>query len=233
MAFTTNANHSQTATDIITEAMEIIGILEEGESPSTAATTSALRSLNNIIKMWSVDYIIYAQGEYTLDLAADDADYALGVSNVGYIPQKVLNATLINTSTNDEQPINELTQEEWYALSNKTTGGPPTQFYQKRNAVGVDLDLYVWPVPENTTYDLKLWLQYPLRDVDAGTDDVYFTQEWYLALTFGLAHILGWKYGIQPSERDRLEGLADKYREEASSYDVDGSVFLQPQSKHG
>jgi hypothetical protein len=63
MAFTTTADLKLTATDIITEALELIGVLAEGESPSAAQTTSSLRTLNNLIKLWSADTQIFAQGE--------------------------------------------------------------------------------------------------------------------------------------------------------------------------
>lgn len=230
MAFTTSADHKLTATDIITESLEILGVLEEGEAPSAAQTTAGLRSLNNIIKLWSADTQIFAQDEYQLDLVASTGTYVLDTGNVGYIPNKILNAVLINTSTNDEIPISPITQQEYYALTDKTTESRPTQYYFKRNPVGVGLDLYVWPVPSDTTYDIKLWLQYPLRDVDAGTDDVYFTQEWYLPLSFELAYVQAYKYGLPLQERLLLKRTSDDYYDKASSYDVDGSMYLQPAS---
>lgn len=233
MAFTTTAALKLTAGDIITEALELLGILSEGETASTAQNTSCLRTLGNIIKLRSADTQIYAQGEYTLDLVASTGTYSLGVSNVGYIPNKILNATLINTTDDSEIPLSPLTQEEWYALTDKTTESRPTQYYQKRNAVGVDMSLYLWPVPSDTTYDLKLWIQYPYRDVDAITDDVWFTQEWYLALAFELAYTLSFKYGVDMYERSQIKDAMDSYIDIASSYDVDGSVYFQPKSNNG
>lgn len=233
MAFTTTASHSQSATDIITEALEVLGVLEEGEVPNTDQTASSLRTLNNLIKLWSADTQIYAQNEYQLDLVAGTNTYALGVSNVGYIPNKILNATIIDTTNNQEIPVNPLTQEEWYSLTDKTTQARVTQYYFKRNPAGVSSDLYLWPTPADTTYDLRLWIQYPLRDVTVGTDDVYFTPEWYLALSYGLAYLLAPKYGIHPAERDRYKVDMDSFRFEASTYDVDGSVYLQPGINNG
>jgi hypothetical protein len=316
MAFTTTSDLKLTATDIITEALELIGVLAEGEAPSAAQTTSSLRTLNNLIKLWSADTQIFAQGEYRLQLAADTQEYSLSVSNVGYIPNKILNATLINaafydspnytliydnlavstytvgetvtfsggstgvvatddgattmtiritegdavpandetmtggtsgttsdvngtpaalaqTGASEEIPLSPLTQEEWYSLTEKKSGGRPTQYYYKRNPVEVAGSLKVWPVPEDTTYDMMLWIQYPYRDMDAGTDDVWFTQEWYMALSFELAFLLAHKYGIDPRERRFIKDSADEYYAVAASYDVDGSVFLQPASRNG
>jgi len=233
MAFTGIADHKQTATDIITEALEVLGVLEEGETPGTDQTTSSLRTLNNMIKLWSADTQIFAQNEYQLNLVASTNLYTLGISNVGYIPIKIINATLIDTTTLNEIPISTLTQEEWYALTLKTTEARPTQYYFKRNPVGVDSDLYVWPTPPDTQYDLKLWLQYPLRDVTVGTDDVFFTQEWYLALSYGLAYLLAPKYGTDPRERQGFKIDMEEFRYEASTFDVDGSVYFQPQQNNG
>ncbi len=233
MAFNSTSNLTLTATDIITEALEILGVLEEGETPGTDQNTSSLRSLNNIIKTWSADTQIFAQDEYTLDLTASTGQYSLGTANVGHVPNKILNAVLINSSTSEEIPITEITQGEYYALTDKTSESRPTQWYQKRTPAAVNMDLYLWPLPSDTTYDLKMWIQYPLRDVDAVTDDVWFTQEWFLPLSFELAYVLSYKYGVPLQERLYIKRSADDYYAFASSYDTDGSVYLQPGSNNG
>ena len=95
------------------------------------------------------------------------------------------------------------------------------------------MDFLVWPVPADTTYDLKLWLQYLIRDITVGTEDLFFTQEWYLALSYGLAYILAPKYCIIGGARQQLGNDMENFREEASSYDVDGSVYFQPSRQNG
>lgn len=233
MAFSTTSDHIQTGTQIITEAMELIGALEAGGTIASVDETSALRTLNNMIKLWSADTTIFAQGEYTLNLVGSTGSYTLGVSSVGYIPEKIINAVLID-SDGIEIPLTPLTQEEWYALTDKTVETTaPTQYYQKRNAVGVDLDFHIWPVPSGTTYDVKMWLQYKIRDVDAVGDDVWFAQEWYMALSYGLAFYLSPKWGISLGEREQLKETAENLRWEASTFDTDGSMYIQPESPHG
>ena len=233
MAFDTTAVTTLTGTNVITEALELLGVLEEGESPSTAATTSALRTLNNLIKLWSADTQIYAQGEYTLSTVGSQESYSLGTSNVGYIPMKILNATRILVADNTEVPLNRLTQEEWYALADKTTEGVPVQYFYQRLAVGTSGTLHLWPVPADTTSSIKLWLQYPLRDMSVATVDVYFTQEWYAALCAGLAYMLAPKYGVAGTKRKELKGDMDEWHWIAQTYDTDGSVFLQPRKNNG
>ena len=95
------------------------------------------------------------------------------------------------------------------------------------------MDLHIWPRPENTDYNMKLWIQYPLRDVTAGSDDVYFAQEWYLALSFALAFILAHKYGISLEERDRIQIASEHFQDQASTWDTDGSIYFQPMGVNG
>ena len=227
MAFTTSGDYSATATLIITEALELIGVLQDGESPSANQSASALRSLNYLIKTWSANTHIWAQGEYTLDLVASTGAYTLSVSNVGYTPQAVVSATRIDSSS-EEVSLMPLSQEEWYAIGNKTTTGTPVNYYAQRLPEPTGMVLNIWPIPSDTAYDLNLWLQYPIRDVDAGTDDMWFTQEWYLALSYGLAYLLSFKYGAENQERLMLKEAMDEFRWEAESFQTDGSVKFQP-----
>jgi hypothetical protein len=198
MAYSTSGDYNATATDIITEALEILGVLEEGEAPSAAQSTSALRSLNYLIKNWSADTQIWAQAEYQL-----------------------------------EATVNLITQGEWYDLSDKTTEGTVVNIFAQRLLEPDGMTINVWPTPADTTFDLKLWLQYPYRDVDAGTDDVWFTQEWFLPLSYGLAFILAPKYGISESEKQGLfEGMTE-FKWEAESFQTDGSLYFQPNRDMG
>ena len=233
MAFDTTAVTTLTGTNVITEALELLGVLEEGETPSTDASTSALRTLNNLIQLWSADTQIYAQGEYTLSLVASTGSYDLGISNVGYIPMDIVNATRILVADNTEVPVNRLTQEEWYALADKTTEGVPVQYFFQRKVVGTSGTVQFWPVPKDATSSIKLWLQYPLRDMSVATVDVYFTQEWYAALCSGLAYMLAPKYGASSAERAGHKTDMDEFKWIAETYDTDGAVFLQPRMNNG
>lgn len=48
-------NFSVSAQDIITDALEILGVLGEGQSPTADQYTSALRTLNMMTKFWQAD----------------------------------------------------------------------------------------------------------------------------------------------------------------------------------
>jgi hypothetical protein len=233
MAFSTTSDHIQTGTNIITEAFELLGVLQAGGTIHDDDKTSALRTLNNLLKAWAADTQIFAQSEYELTLVADDGQYTLDTGNVGYIPNKVLNATIIHNTNSQEIPLTEITQQEWYALTDKTTKGTVTQWYQKPGPVGVGIELYLWPRPANTDWNAKLWLQFNARDVDLIGDDVWIPQEWFLALSYGLAYYISPKWGIGVQERAQIKATMDELKLDAESYNTDGSVYFQPMKQNG
>ena len=70
--------------EIITEALELIGVLGEGESPTTDQITSCQRTLNTMTKTWQADglnlfavqrnYLLLKKGQDVYDLSASTTD---------------------------------------------------------------------------------------------------------------------------------------------------------------
>ena len=55
MAVSGSTNFSVTRDDIINEALELLGVLGEGEVANTNQLTSASRTLNMMTKAWQAD----------------------------------------------------------------------------------------------------------------------------------------------------------------------------------
>ena len=87
MATSGDISLTTTRDDIITEALELLGVLEAGVSPNTDDLTSASRSLNFIIKAWQTDglqvftvkrgylFLERSQHEYELSSTGDHWTY--------------------------------------------------------------------------------------------------------------------------------------------------------------
>lgn len=81
MATSGSYDYSVTAANIITEAMELLGQIAIGLTVSTANSTSAIRTLNLMIKnMQSTGMGLWLNKDVVLFLQADDVDYSLGPS---------------------------------------------------------------------------------------------------------------------------------------------------------
>ena len=71
-------NLSASRDDIITEALEMIGVLGEGDSPNANQLTSAARTLNYMIKSWQADGInLFAVQQAYLFLIKNQSSYSL------------------------------------------------------------------------------------------------------------------------------------------------------------
>ena len=78
MATSGSINLSASRDDIITEALEILGVLAEGTSPSAAQLTSCARTLNYMIKAWQADGInLFAVQQVYLFLIKNQSAYSL------------------------------------------------------------------------------------------------------------------------------------------------------------
>ncbi len=85
MATSGSINYSTSSQTIITEALELLGVLGEGESPNTNQYTSALRTLNTMAKTWQADglnlfainriYVFLRLGQLYYDLSSVSQDY--------------------------------------------------------------------------------------------------------------------------------------------------------------
>lgn len=84
MAVSNSIDFTVTRDDIITEALELLGVLGEGESPNSDQISSMSRTLNSLIKAWQADELnLFAiqrlylfpkkgQNEYTLASSTSD-----------------------------------------------------------------------------------------------------------------------------------------------------------------
>lgn len=84
MATSGSINYSTSSQDIIIEALELLGVLGEGETPTADQYTSCLRTLNTMTKTWQADrlnlfavqkcYLFLKLGQQQYDLSATTQD---------------------------------------------------------------------------------------------------------------------------------------------------------------
>lgn len=232
-------NYSATRDDVIKRALRIIGAIGQGETPSTTAFTEAARALNDLVKEWQADGM--QMWKYTLSSAIT---YVNGTRtyNIGtgatlnqVAPLKIVQAFNRNTSTNADQPMLIVSQQEYRMLGNKLGTGTPNQLYYfppgppAAEMVGV---ITVYPVPDsNAASTLNLYVvgMYPIDDFNASTDLADFPSFYYNALCWGLADQLSYEYGVPFAQQSMITKKAQEHLDKAHGYDrEEGSVFLQP-----
>ena len=79
MSTSGSTDFSVTTEDIITEALELLGVLGEGEAPTADQITSSQRTLNMMAKTWQADGLnLFAVQRATLNLIDGQEVYNLG-----------------------------------------------------------------------------------------------------------------------------------------------------------
>lgn len=197
-----------------------------GETPTANQTTEAAIALNGLVKAWQADGMpLWALTEKTLPLVSGQIKYT--VSNPK--PLKVLQAWNHNTTSNVDIPMRIISKQEYNVLGNKTSAGNPIQvYYDPRRDSG---DFYLFPVPtsvEQSANVIHYVCQIPYEDFNVSTDAPDFPQEWYDAITYGLATRLAPEYGLDITARKTLWQEMSVIKQEALNFGLEeGSLYFQ------
>lgn len=142
-----------------------------------------------------------------------------------YRPLRITQAFRRNGSTDTQ--MNPISREEYFRYGNKTTSGPPNQFfYDPQLDTGT---LYVFPRPSNVDETIEIVYHRPFEDFDAATDTPDFPQEWYHPVRFSVAAALAHEYGVPLKVQESLRRESLLFKREAMNFDrEDTSVFIQP-----
>jgi hypothetical protein len=231
MATSGNSNYTTTRDDIIKRALRLIGAVAQGETPTTDQVTEASIALNGLVKAWQADGMpLWAIKTYGMTLTADVNSYPMGIGLAVNIakPLKVMQAWLRDNTSNVDIPMRIITSQEYFMLGNKETSGMPIQIYYE--PLRDDGILHVFPTPtsyEQTNKTLYILYQRPFEDFDASTDNPDFPQEWYDAVTYGLATRLAPEYGVSISDRKTLWQEMSIIKQEALNFGLEeGSLFF-------
>lgn len=169
----------------------------------------------------------------TGDVASGALVYVYVTANrVQAAPLRILNAYMRNTVAQTDYPINQISQDEYFSLGNKTTPGTPNQFYYDPDLVGTaSFFLY----PRFTGGQQLVFFNYvrPFADFDSASDTPDFPQAFYRAIMVELASMLGPKFGVSMAERKALQQEAVAYFEQAlQSTFQEVSTFMEPEGRN-
>jgi len=226
MATSGSTDYSQTRDDIIKRSLRLIGALAQGESPTTDQVTEAAVALNGLVKAWEADGMpLWAIKERTITLQATTNTYTLTTPK----PLKVIQAWYRNVTSNVDVPMRVITRDEYNRLGNKSSAGTPIQvFYEPRRDDGI---LHVFPTPSATdaaNVSIHIVYQAPFDDFDQSTDTPDFPQEWYDAVTYGLATRLAPEYGLPIPDRKTLWQEMSIIKQDALNFGLEeGSLYFQ------
>ena len=212
MATSGSTNWVLTRDDIITEALENIGVLAAGETAAADDVTSASRTLNILAKSLHADPGVRLRfiDQQTVSLVDGTGSYDLAADTL-----KVLDVWLrIN---NEDTHLDVISREEYDLEVAKTAEGQPQRVY-------IDYapdtpKAYFLPVPE-ASYTAYVVNERMVEDFDASADNPDYPVKATDMLVTGLTWKLAPKFGLPLDERMYWQQLFEKARREYRAGDT-------------
>jgi hypothetical protein len=138
----------------------------------------------------------------------------------------IINAVISDSSGTDtsDQIINRVSISDYNQLPNKTSSGKPSQYMLDKQSTPI---LYLWQIPDRTTYSIVYWAIRQLDDVTASNQDADIPYRWNECICAGLASKLSLKYA--PDKFSILNEMYERGFAFAAATDNDGvSLRVQP-----
>jgi hypothetical protein len=177
---------NMTAGEIMTLAMQELGVIGAGETPQGEEYEAMLPRLNFMLKSWQARGCnLWRETDGTITITANTASGTLSPRVIDVMAARVVN-------TPNQIPLQRWETGEYRQIPNKSQSGRPVAFYIDKQRDSVVM--YVWPVP---TTDTEINLDYArvIEDVTATTDNLDLPQAWietaYMCLAARCAALFG------------------------------------------
>lgn len=186
--------------EVIQEAMEMIG----GEPTLGHEPKSARRSINLLLSDWqNRDIMLWTAETSVFTVSVSTTTYSLASSSID-----VLEA-VVNRDNTDIQ-LERISMQEYLKIPNKKQTGRPTQYavrHERDNPV-----VYLWPLPENSTDQVKIELIRYMQDVNkSAVQTADISRKFLPCLSAGLAYYMSMK---RPNvDMNRIAMIKTEYEE--------------------
>lgn len=183
------------AQDIITDALQIIGLVGAGQTASDDDHNVCLVALQNIIKELPLHGVVWPK----VTAAPVSLAWSAGTPSQVTLPADYIGApSVYYVAGGAKVPVQVIAKAAFDALPPAGGNGAPSKVYIAPNNAA-----YLWPVPA-TDPGLMLTYQAIAADVDiAARPDV--AQTWLAGLGLWLAYEVAGKFGVPMLDRQDIE----------------------------
>lgn len=221
-------SYQLTRNQLIESALRKLGVLAEGQTPSTQNYADGMMALNTVIaQLRAVGMPLWARSEYTFTPTV--SAYTIGVGQTLDTPHPIKMLQAFRTESNAKIPL-ELVAREEYNILPISYGKPLKLNYRPAINGGV---ISLWPYPSaSDTAAVTVVYTRPFQYFTTSTETLDFPEEWYNAVIYHLAVRLAPEWGVPLQDRQMLLQEAKLYTDDASTVGVeDASFFIQPERR--
>lgn len=190
-----------TVRDLLTDTLQLIGVLDPSESISAPVAQACLRRLNAMLNTWSTQgLMVYTLNREVFPLTVGQQDYTLGTGGQLNTTRPVwLNQASIIPSSSPtlEIPLKFDSDEDWQAVSIKSvTSTFPIEVHPLGNYPLNTLQF--WPVP-TAPCSVVLYLPQQLGGFTSINDAVSFPPAYEEAIVYSLVPRVAPMFGVSVS----------------------------------
>jgi len=221
-----------TALQIVQAALRLTGAFDEYETIPDTDTANVLQALEILVKEMAQDGLpLWCVKDVSFPTVIGQATYNLSTITGTTLPLRILDQYIVDQAGNSVTLI-MTSRYDWDTLGQKFQPGIPNQVWYDPQLNSGTLTLY--DVPIDNTHTIHVVVQLQMMDVGALTNNVYFPQEAYRMLKWGLADEICLEYRTPADERREINEKATGYRDKffnAEFGQEQTSVFFTPSER--
>jgi len=216
--------------DLIKGSLRLIGVIQEGETPSSDMMNDALSSLNGMLESWSLERLAsYATQDQIFTWPAATATRTIGPAGnfVGNRPFTIDDSTYFKDVTSGvSYGLRQINQGQYNGIALKTATSTFPQ-YLWVNYTNPAVEMTVWPVPSRS---LEFHIVSVLELTQPATiaTTLYLPPGYARAYRYNLALELCPEYGVEPAGSVIRGAIASKRN--IKRVNQDDSVMSMPVS---
>jgi hypothetical protein len=192
-----------TAGDLINGSLRLLGVLAEGETPSSETAQDALVAMNQMIQSWDAERLaVFSTQDQVVTWPASTQSRTLGPTGniVGNRPVLIDDSSYFRDPTNGISfGLKLINQQQYNGIAVKTVTSTYPQVLWV-NMSYPDIEMYVYPVP---TKDLEFHIvsvQTLSQPANLATD-LAFPPGYLRCFRYNLACELAPEFGVEPSRQ--------------------------------
>jgi len=201
-----------TAGDQINGALRLLGVLAEGETPSSEMADDALRALNQMIDSWSAEKLsVFSTQDQILTWPASAQSRTLGPTGtlVGNRPITLDDATYFrDPTTGISYGLKIVNQQQYNGIAVKTVTSTYPQIIFI-NDTYPDAEISVYPVPTRAL-EFHFVSVEPLTQPAVLASDLLIPPGYLRAFRYNLACEIASEYGIEPTPTIQRVAMVSK-----------------------
>jgi hypothetical protein len=200
-----------TAGDQINRALRLLGVLAEGETPSSAMSQDALTAFDQMVDSWNTERLsIFSTQDQIFTWPSSIISRTLGPTGdfVGLRPVLLDDSTYFKAPNGVSYGIKMINQQQYNGIAVKTVTSTYPQVMWI-NMTFPDIEIYLYPRP---TQELEFHFVSveELNKPATLVTELHFPPGYMRAFTYNLAMEIAPEYGIEPSPQVQRIAMTSK-----------------------